>query len=267
MINQRFLVLIVRSITAPIPRIKGLGILFGLVANMFRRHDVTVEVPVLGSRMRLNTSDLIGNMLIFTPNYYDHAERSWLRKIVKPGDYVIDVGANIGAYSLFLARLVTSTGSVIAIEAEQRNAALLHQNIKLNGLNWVVVKQIGVSDKEEVLSLLLNSTGNAGAHSFFEQSDTAAPPTQQVTCKPLLDIIGPRTPKFMKLDIEGFEHRVLARYFADAPQQSWPQYILLEDFPERREADSVALVTSVGYAKIGQQDHNVLLKKNATTDD
>ena len=267
MIDQRSLVLIVRSITAPIPRIKGLGILFALVAKMFRSHDVTVEVPVLGNRMRLTSSDLIGNMLIFTPNYYDHAERSWLRKIIKPGDYVIDVGANVGAYTLFLAQLVTSTGCVIAIEAEQRNAALLNENIKLNGLDWVTVKQIGVSDKEEILSLLLNSTGNAGAHSFFEQSDTAAPPTQQVTCKPLLDIIGPKTPKFMKLDIEGFEHRVLARYFSDAPRQSWPEYILLENVPERREADSVALVTSTGYAKIEQQDYNVLLKKNATSDD
>ena len=52
-----------------------------------------------------------------------------------------------------------------------------------------------------------------------------------------------------------------------APHQSWQEYILLENVPERREADSVALVTSVGYAKIGQQDHNVLLKKNAITDD
>ena len=267
-ITRHSIVLLVRSMTAPVPRVKGLGIAIGLIASAFRRWNINVKVPVFGNGMNLNTSDLIGNMLIFTPNYYDRAERKWLREIIRPGDYVVDVGANIGAYTLLLARLVSQTGRVVAIEAEQRNADALRENLSLNGMNWVSVRQCGVSDKTESLSLLLNSTGNAGGHSFFEQSDTSAPPTQQVECKPLLDIIGAdRSPKLMKLDIEGFEHRVLVRYLQDAPRESWPEYFLIEDVPERREADAVALLTSKGYSKIEQQDYNVLLKKNATTDD
>ena len=262
MVDRRFLVVFVRSLTAPLPRIKGLGILIGLVAKIFRRWDVDVKVDVFGRKMILNTSDLIGNMLIFTPNYYDCAEKKWIRSIVGPGDDVVDVGANIGAYTLMLANLVTSSGSVVAIEAEQQNAERLRTNVAMNKLDWVSVEQYGVSDKAETLSLLLNSTGNAGGHSFFEQSDTSAPPTQQVICKPLSEILGTRrAPKFMKLDIEGFEHRVLARYFEDAPRESWPTFILLEDVPERREADPVILMTQKGYAKVEQQDHNVLFRK------
>lgn len=262
MTDPRSVVLLVRSVTASLPRIKGLGLGIALIARQFRGRDIRVEVPVFANRMSLSTSDLIGNMLIFAPNYYDRIERKWLQSIVSPGDYVVDVGANIGAYTLMLASLVTSGGEVIAIEAEQRNADHLRENLALNGMDWVTVRQGGVSDKRETLSLLLNSSGNAGAHSFLEQSDTAAPPTQQIECTPLVDVIGKsRAPTFMKIDIEGFEHRVLAQYFKDAPRTSWPMYIMLEDLPDRREGDAVLLVTSRGYREIEREGHNVLLQK------
>ncbi len=248
-----------RTITASVPRVKGLGRLLALVATYFRRQRLPdIEVAVLGRKMLLNPNDLIGNCLIFTPQYFDPRERRVIAKILREGDYVVDVGANVGGFSLIFADLVGPSGLVTAIEAEQNNAERLRHNLKINSFSWVNVHQRGVSDRDESLSLLLNSTGNAGGHSFYEQSDTTSPPIQRVACHPLSALVeNGRTPRFMKLDIEGFEHRVLKRYFEDVAARVWPEFIMLEDNESRREADAVQLVLSKGYTVMHRFDANV----------
>lgn len=261
MINQLKLMLFTREVTSRLPRIRGLGIILALIARSFRCKNLSdVEVSVLGRKMLLTPSDLLDNRLIFTPQWFDYQERRFIRKILSKGDYVIDVGANIGAYTLVFADLVGSQGAVTAIEAELENAKRLRHNINLNNIRWVDVCNIGVSDKNEVLTLLLNSTGNVGGHSFFEQSDTEEPPVQEVQCRPLSELIDTtKKPKLMKLDIEGFEHRVLHRYFDDIRDTQWPEFILLEDDPLRREDDAVSLILSRGYKIIKRFDLNVLV--------
>ncbi len=175
------------------------------------------------------------------------------------------MGANIGAYTLTLADLVGPAGSVLAIEAEQENVKRLRHNLGINGIGWVEVHAGGVSDKDETLALLLNSTGNAGGHSFYEQSDIANPPVQDVRCRPLADVVDPRrTPRLMKLDIEGFEFRVLKKYMDDVPESRWPEYILTEDYPSRREADAVSLLLGHGYRILKRFNANVFLARRVT---
>lgn len=253
---------IARSVTAGLPRVKGLGVLLAFVANYFRRQQLPdVEVNVYGSKMLLNPNDLIGNALIFTPKYFDRLERREIGRILREGDYAVDAGANVGTYTLIFANLVGQRGRVTAIEAESANAQRLLHNLKLNSVSTVDVHNGGVSDRKESLVLLLNSTGNAGAHSFYEQSDTASPPAQNVDCSPLFDLVDrARKPRFLKLDIEGFEHRVLARYFDDAPAALWPNFMMLEDNEGRREGDAVQLAVSKGYRILGRYDSNVFLR-------
>lgn len=187
------------------PRVKGLGIILALIARVFRRQNLSeVEVSVFGRKMLLNPGDAIGNCLIFTPQWYDFRERRFIKNVVNKGDYVIDIGANIGTYSLIFADLVGPSGKVTAIEAERKNAGVLKHNIEINDIGWVEDRNFGVSDKEERLSLLLNDDGNAGAHSFFKQINPSQ--TQEIQCHPLFRLIdGSRKPKLIKLDIEGFE--------------------------------------------------------------
>jgi FkbM family methyltransferase len=251
-----------RSVTASLPRIKGVGVLLAVVATYFRKQNLSdIEVVVFGSKMLLNPSDLIGNSLVFTPNYYDRLERRQVEEILGSGDYAIDVGANVGAYTLLFARLVGSGGLVTAVEAERGNAQRLQHNLDLNSMRWVEVHHCGVSDRMESLPLLLNSTGNGGGHSFYEQSDASAPPVQHVSCCPLFELLNnARKPRFMKLDIEGFEYRVLKRYFEDAPRHLWPDFILLEDNESRREGDAVSLVVGHGYRILARHDFNVFLQ-------
>jgi FkbM family methyltransferase len=258
--DRETLVSLISGLVRRIPRVKGLGIFISLIADRFKDDDIAIEKPVLRSMMRLRTNDLIGRSLIFTPNYFDWRERRIINEIVRPGDYVVDVGANIGAYALFLSKLVGPSGHVDAIEAEEKNARELRHNIALNSAEQVTVHQVGVSDKKEILSLMLNTTGNAGGHSFYDQSHIPNPETQSIACVPLSIITAGRRARFMKLDIEGFEHRVLRQFFQDTPKNVWPEYLMVEDNPERREDDAIKLCTEQGYDIIALPNANTFLR-------
>ena len=251
---------VLSAFLSPIPRVKGFGIVISAIAERFKDAPIQIEKSVFGRRMRLRTNDLIGRALIFTPNYYDRHERRVIRSIVKPGDYVVDVGANIGTYTLILAGLVGPSGHVDAIEAERFNADELRHNVQLNHMNQVVVHEVGISDKRETLELLLNTTGNAGGHSFFDQSHIADPQIQLIRCVPLSNITQNRRPKFMKLDIEGFEYRALRALFHERPKGLWPQYLMVEDNPSRREDDAIKLCIENGYDQFATVKPNVFLR-------
>jgi len=251
---------VVSSAVRGLPRIKGLGILIRLIGDRFQNQPIVLEKKVLGSRLRLRTDDLLGRALIFAPNYWDRRERKIIERIVKAGDYVVDIGANIGWYTLFLAKLVGPKGRVDSIEAEQANADELRHNVQINSARQVTIHQVGVSDKKETLGLMLNTTGNAGGHSFYDQSHIADPVVQKISCVPLSTITAKRRPKFMKLDIEGFEYRVLRKFFEDRPKKDWPEYLMVEDNPERREDDAIQLCVEKGYRVLERFTPNVFLR-------
>ena len=259
---RRGVVAAVAKVTAGVPRVKGLGMLLALPANYFRGWNQEVEARVFGSRMLLNSSDYLSNIVLFTPNYYDRHERALITRIVRRGDYVLDVGANIGIYTLMLAQRVGPTGKVLAVEAEPSNAAKLNRNIALNHLDWITVCPCGVSDKEEYLPMSLNTAGNAGAHSFLVGEDEAEPGGVPIKCVRLASLVEPgRAPRFMKIDVEGFEHRVLKAYFEDVEEANRPDYIMLEDLPSRRENDAAALTAASGYKLLRRIDDNVFFER------
>ena len=236
--------------------------LLSLIAKSFRKLPIPEEIyDVNGVSLNLSPSDMIGNALIFLPQYFDFRERDLLTGIVKEGDFVVEIGANIGQYTVLLSKMVGDKGHILAIEAETNNFDALTKNVSLNGAVNVSLENVGVSDRRETLSLLLNSTGNNGGHSFFEQSDTSNPPLQKVACLPLAEVLSQfRCPDFIKLDIEGFEFRVLKGFFDATNQSRWPKILMIEDIDHRREGDAVELCTQVGYSQIERFDSNVFLR-------
>lgn len=255
-------VILVRSVTSRIPRIRGVGLLLVPISMFFlNRAREDVEVRVFGSVMLLNPAEKIGNNLLFTPNWYDPRERALVAQVLESGDYVVDVGANIGAYTLLFGAMVGPSGRVTAIEAEPSNMQRLRHNIQRNALHWVTALEFGASDKHESLALHLNSDGNGGGHSFLQQV-SPRDSTRVIQCKPLYELIDKVRPRLMKLDIEGFEWRVLRRFFEDAPESLWPEYILLEDEPRHREHDAVGVVRERGYRVMHRFETNVFLKRS-----
>jgi FkbM family methyltransferase len=77
---------------------------------------------------------------------------SELRKIVRPGDVVIDGGAHVGFYSIAAAKFLAGKGRVIAFEADPRNFALLESNLALNHVEHIVsAEPVALADRESTL--------------------------------------------------------------------------------------------------------------------
>jgi FkbM family methyltransferase len=216
-----------------------------------RRPRDPVIAVVRGLSMQLDPSENVDGQLLFQPQLYDRRELDALAGHLRPGDTFVDVGAHIGLYSLFAASRVGPSGRVVAVEADPVNASRLRANVARNaGLSALVeVVEAGVSDRDEVLRLGLNTAGNRSGNSFLNDGPDAV----EVRCRPLAEILraaGVDRVDAMKMDIEGFEYRVLEPFFEHAPAPLWPRMLILEYQPAwdaRAGGSSLGLALARGY--------------------
>jgi FkbM family methyltransferase len=125
-----------------------------------------------------------------------------------PGDIVIDIGANIGAFTIQAAKLVGVSGKVIAIEPSTNTLQYLRKNVEINKLNNVVIVPKGVwsSSGKIRIDTSQNSTENSiyirghmkGEKRQFEEVEVD-------TLDNILRTLGVVRPNFIKIDIEGAE--------------------------------------------------------------
>jgi FkbM family methyltransferase len=207
--------------------------------------------------MRLDPNDTLGGALAVIPQFYDYEEQRFLGSVLAPGDTFVDVGANVGFYSLVAASRVGSEGAVVAIEADPTNFAGLLENVGLSGLNNVHAIQAGVSDRRESLRLYLNTTGNCGGHSFVSQGRTNS---IEVSCQPLAELLDGIWPTAMKLDIEGFEHKVLTAYLAHTHPGRLPRWMIVERNSDLSTGDAERLLVESGYRLRFATTGNVVLE-------
>src|ERR1700722_18948425 len=110
--------------------------------------------------IEVTPTETIGVNLWHAPNIYEKTERKLFCSALKPSSTVLDIGANIGIYTLLAAK---RGAQVFAIEADPENALKLRQNIKLNGFGGrVTVYEIAASDRERMLALYRNPANRGG---------------------------------------------------------------------------------------------------------
>lgn len=141
---------------------------------------------------------------------------AWLDQL-QPGEVFLDIGANVGVYSLYAA--LSRGARVIALEPESQNFAALNRNINANGVDGLVTAYpIAASDAlaPTLLHLSAFATGqsNHNAHEPISERGTAyIPPHRQgtiaMTVDTLLSGIADQVPRFVKIDVDGNEARVL----------------------------------------------------------
>jgi FkbM family methyltransferase len=248
-----------------LPPVRGAArIAFRCIRPLYRGKGPRV-LPIWGGlRMKVDPFDYLGGYLSFLPHLYDRWERNAMTSILRPGDLFIDVGSNIGAYTIWAAQCVGQYGRVLAIEADEQNHQTLLENIRLNAFgDRVRTRHCGISDKREVLPFHRNTTGNCGGHNF----GSAGTPGPMVECEPLHQVLAEAAPgpiRMMKLDIEGFEYKVLERYFSEVSSQDRPEYLLVEiqggPAPEAEKQRLRKLIYDCRYKPV-RDDLNTLFKK------
>ena len=162
------------------------------------------------ARVAVDTQDLIQRYL-YLFGVWEPYMTGWLQRRLRPGDTYVDVGANIGYYSLLAAQLVGHGGKVVAIEASPVFHQHLLRNIALNGYENVRAINGAVSDTEEVLKFVLASSANMGANSIVPYEGPAES-TFEIAARPLPDLLTEEEiagARVIKIDVEGAEGSVV----------------------------------------------------------
>ena len=178
----------------------------GYFARVNKRFEA--DLPK-GLRVRGDTRDLI-ERYIYLFGSWEPALTHWLCIRLAPGDAFIDVGANIGYYSLLASRCVGSSGTVVAIEASPAICNRLRENVTLNALPNVRVVNLAASDSEGSIRVFEAHHDNFGATSVYPQ--TYQTNEVEVRRRPLSEIIPTDTMRHVraiKIDVEGAEASVV----------------------------------------------------------
>lgn len=159
------------------------------------------SVMVQGHRMWLDDQDTLE---LATQEIYEPFETALFKKEIKTGQTVLDIGANIGYYTLIAVKLVGPRGKVYAFEPDPDNFFLLKKNVESNGYANVILVNQAVSDKTKTAKLFLNKT-NKGDHRLYDSRDKR--PSISVQTVKLDDFFKKLDKKinFIKMDIQGSE--------------------------------------------------------------
>ena len=150
-----------------------------------------------------STPDSSSDNIFFERDNYEKRQADIVKKNIKKGDTVIDIGANIGYYTILFSKLVGKKGKVIAFEPEPSNFKLLKENIEINNCKNVVPFNVALSDSKGKKELYFNPENRGGCSLKNKNLKNVL----KVRTMPLDDII--KKANFIKIDVEGAEAEVL----------------------------------------------------------
>ena len=219
-----------------------------------------LDVPYQGASFRFHhQASATERGALFNPDY-NLEDLDFLRTHTPEGGVFVDVGANVGTYAMALARHVGDGGTVIAVEPHPVTHARLSFNRAASGFAQVrlVAAAAGPSDGE----LMVETDGdNLGAsHIVLGAASNKAIKVPSLRLQRILEDADVQRVDALKIDVEGFEDRVLIRFFSEAPPSMWPKAVVIEHLSKDEwQADCIADMHGRGYREAGRTRSNTLL--------
>jgi FkbM family methyltransferase len=140
--------------------------------------------------------------------FTDEKEYALLDSFLKPGDWVLDLGANVGHYAMRMSDLVGSSGRVIAVEPMPDTFALLAANARLFAYANVSLLNVAVSDRIATVGIELPRFAE-GLPNYYQARLTSDPAKFAVMTLPIDALALPMKVRLAKIDVEGHELPVL----------------------------------------------------------
>jgi FkbM family methyltransferase len=162
-----------------------------------------------GYEMLVDLTQWSNRMTFFLGRLYDLPTQLLLMASLKEGDTFIDIGANEGMLSLLASRLVGQNGKVIAFEPNPKPRDIFQRTTKRNAISNIEIVPVGLGDKDDTL-VLSSPKINSGEASFGRSN--YGPDDIDIFQCPVRrgdDILAGKTPKLIKIDVEGFEFHAL----------------------------------------------------------
>jgi len=258
-----------------------------VLQRLIGKKIITAVSQEFDLKFRFKAADGVGRHIYKKDVYEETTTRCILKEVqFSQGDVVLDIGANIGWYSLLAAKY---GAQVYAFEPDPLNFKLLNENIEMNALaEQVVAYQCAVSDQEAVLPLYLYPDKNRGRHSLHAMEGCEKIDVRAVRLDDFLNEqgFGTQKVKFIKMDIEGHEFPAL---LGSPKLLETVPYLLIEHAPDHMKrggytADQVLNLlktyhyvphqitqdgsVAISYSQLSKDknEQNILWKKTAVKD-
>ncbi|QDT08779.1 FkbM family methyltransferase [Planctomycetes bacterium K23_9] len=210
-ISQQFLRATIAKFCRVYPLLSGCTQIanFSLLRHLTDQEEFVVSKLRDGSAIHLQLNDYGGRSMYYFGDY-DPKITKILKKLLRPGDNVIDIGANFGLISLMAAKLVGPRGQVHAFEPQVGLASLIEAAAADNDYRHLLVHPIALSDADGEAEMFL-SPGVTGAASLV-RDDLAGVQSESVrvaAAGAYFDSLGLAKTRLVKIDVEGHEYTVL----------------------------------------------------------
>lgn len=221
---------------------------------ILRTDELTASIPEFDLRVQVIPADSMGRRLYkyrtHEPTITD-AIRTHVR--FQPGDVVLDVGANLGWYSLVVDRLAQGACRTFSFEPDPRNFALLEKNVARNGITSVTPCNLAVGERPGTLTLHRHAVENTGRHSALPINDgeTMEVPVTSLDAFWQERALGDAPVRLLKMDIEGYEAVALRGAREVLARCEWA---LIEHTPAFMRAagldpaETVEILTAAGFS-------------------
>lgn len=212
-----------------------------------RSREVRFYLPDVGIR----NGDFIQNQIYLEQDYFDIDQLMEIRKYIKPGAVILDIGTNIGNHAIFFAK-ECQAAKVYCFEPTKKTFGILKRNIQINHLEDVLdAKNIALGDQDTKADVICVDEKNCGGNRVNKNSDG------EVEMEMLDHISIPEKIDFIKIDVEGFEYEVLAGGTAVIAEHKPLIYVEIFD----QNYDKVnRLFTSMGYVCMKSWRHDYMYR-------
>jgi len=180
------------------------------VRKQFENNSIPEKITIFGNTVYLQKNgpqfiDLAKNGI------WEKETTEYIQKILRNGDVCLDIGANIGYFTLLFANYVGNTGKVFSFEPEPSNFKILKKNVSINDHNNVIIENLAVTEKLGTVDLYLSENAD-GQHRIYPSKAVS---NNFVTVKAInldkyfQDSYNLKKISLAKIDVEGSEFGVL----------------------------------------------------------
>ena len=243
------------------------GISRGKVKKLFHRAwkkfvgEKPVDLHYQGLKLRIRPfGNSIESNILFSSKVREHVELKTIKNFINGSTLFLDIGANFGYYSLFVARF--GARRCISFEPNPILIDRIKENVELNEFtNKISIGPYALSDKTGVVSLRIPKNGLGSSAIGKKICSNNIIDVQQTTLKKALQEFKEVYPDIIKIDVEGLEDKVLFPYLYHLNKKNLPSLIIIEDNREDWDLNIIDWLETRCYKRIGETRGNVLLAK------
>ncbi len=242
----------------------------GVGLRRLRARPVDVTVETLRARMRLYPyNNACEKRLLFTPQLADREERRFLAARLKPDMSFLDIGAGVGATSLFVAMRAGPRAKILAVEPQPVLFERLVFNLRQNPEATIKATDCAVADVESQVTLFTNPYDLAETSMRIVNVEGGGD-SVKAHARSLATLVheeGFERIDAMKIDVEGAEDLALEPFLTSEPATLWPHVLILAYSPGKWDVDLCGLLEERGYRRVMRTRVYVMYERSVELDE